>query len=332
MNEVELPKVSIVITSRNNEQTIGECLKSIFELDYPNGSIEVIVIDSASSDKTLQIAESYPVKSFSKLLNAPAAYNYAVKIASHEIIGFVDADAKVERDWLKKLTARLNEPRVAGISGNIETWNADNPWARSIGYDIKSRYARIGNYVGRVATMNLLLKKSILEEVGGFDEGFPSQYDTELGFRISRLGYRIAFERNATCYHFNRPTVRAYFRQQRQYGKNTIRLYFKYSGLAKGDEITDFGMNIQPILLVAALGCFLLGILEILRPLWWVSTLILLFMFAYFVFSAGNVSVKFKDPSAMRLIILYYVRVFAWLAGAAVTTINVFRKRKGVAK
>jgi hypothetical protein len=91
-------------------------------------------------------------------------------------------------------------------------------------------------------------------------------------------------------------------------------------------------MNIQPIVLVAALGCFLLGILEILRSLWWVSTLILLFMFAYFVFSAGNVSVKFKDPSAMRLVILYYVRVFAWLAGAAVTTINVFRSRKDVAK
>ena len=328
MNEVELPKVSIVITSRNNEQTIGECLKSIFELDYPKGSIEVIVIDAVSSDKTLQIAESYPVKSFSKPLNAPAAYNFALKIASHEILGFIDADAKVERDWLKKLTTRLNEPRVAGVSGNIETWNADNPWARSIGYDIKSRYARIGNYVGRVATMNLLLKRSVLEEAGGFDEGFPSQYDTELGFRISRLGYRIAFERTATCYHFNRPTVQAFFRQQRQYGKNTARLYFKYSSLAKGDEITDFGMNIQPALLITALGFFLLGIPEILRLLWWVSALIMLCMFFYFVFSAAKVSIKFKDRSAMRLMVLYYVRVFAWLAGASVATGNVFRKRK----
>jgi cellulose synthase/poly-beta-1,6-N-acetylglucosamine synthase-like glycosyltransferase len=332
VNDVELPKVSVVITSRNNEQTIGECLKSIFGLDYPKEFIEVIVIDAVSSDKTLQITEKYPVKAFSKPLNAPAAYNFAVKIASHEILAFVDADAKVEQDWLKKLIARLDEPKTAGVSGNIETWNAENPWARSIGYDIKSRYARIGNYVGRVATMNLLLKKSILEEVGGFDEGFPSQYDTELGFRISRLGYRIAFERNATCYHFNRPTVRAYFRQQRQYGKNTVRLYFKYSSLAKGEEITDFGMNIQPPLILAALSFFLLGIPEILRPLWWISAFILLFMFVYFVFSAANVSVKFKDWSAMRLIVLYYVRTFAWLTGAAITAGNVLRNRKGGAK
>ena len=331
-NNAEPAKVSIVITSRNNEQTIGECLTSIFELDYPKDSVEVIVIDAVSSDKTLQIAETYPVKAFSKPLNAPAAYNFAMKIASYEILGFVDADAKVERTWLKKLIARLGEPKTAGVSGNIETWNAENPLARSIGYDIKSRYARIGDYVERVATMNLLLKKSVLEEVGGFDEGFPSQYDTELGFRISRLGYRIAFERTATCYHFNRPTVRAYFRQQLQYGKNTVKLYFKHVGLAKGDEITDFGMNIQPALLIAVLGFFLLGIPEILRPLWWFSALILLFMFFYFVFSAVKASIKFKDGSAMLLVVLYYVRAFAWLAGAAITAVNVIGNRKVGAK
>ena len=255
-----------------------------------------------------------------------------MKIATFGILGFVDADAKVETGWLKKLVMRLHEPRTAGVSGNIETWNAENPWARSIGYDIKNRYARIGNYVGRIATMNLLLKKSVLEEVGGFDEGFPSQYDTELGFRISNLGYSIAFERTAICYHFNRPTLGAYFKQQRQYGKNTIRLYFKYSGLARGDEITDFGMNIQPVLILAALGFLLVGIPEILRPLWWVSALILLFMLVYFVFSAAKVSVKFRDSSAMRLVVLYYVRAFAWLAGSVVAALNVVRHKKGGVK
>jgi len=294
--------------------------------------VEVIVIDAVSSDKTFQIAEAFPIKAFSKQLNAPAAYNFAMKIANFEILGLLDADAKVERDWLKKLVIRLHEPKTAGVSGNIETWNPENPWARSIGYDIKSRYARINKFVRRVATMNLLLKKSVLEEVGGFDEGFPSQYDTELGFRISRLGYRIAFERTAICYHFNRPTLGAYFKQQRQYGKNTIRLYFKYSGLAKGDEITDFGMNIQPVLILVVLGFLLLGIPEILRPLWWASAVILLFMFVYFVFSAAKVAVHFMDSSAMRLVVLYYVRAFAWLAGAAVAAVNIVRHRIGGVK
>lgn len=328
MNNAAPPKVSVVITSRNNEQTIGDCLKSIVELNYPKDYLEIIVIDACSTDKTAEIAGKYPVKVISRPLNAPAAYNYALKIASHDNLAFVDADAKVEKEWLKKLVPHLDEPKTAGVSGNIETWNAENPWARSIGYDIKTRYARIKNYTSRVATMNLLFKRSVLEEVGGFDEGFPSQYDTELGFRISSRGYRIAFERTAMCYHFNRPTLRAYFKQQLQYGKNTVRLYFKHAGLAKGDEITDFGMNIQPALILAVIGFFLLGILEILRPLWYVSALILLFMFVYFVFSAARASTKFRDRSAMRLVVLYYVRAFAWLTGAGITAVSVLRKRK----
>ena len=93
-----------------------------------------------------------------------------MKIASHPILGFVDSDAKVEKDWLKKLVPRLDEPNVAGVSGSIDTWNMDNPWARSIGYELKTRYRRIGKYTGRIATMNLLLKKAVIEEVGGWAE------------------------------------------------------------------------------------------------------------------------------------------------------------------
>ena len=163
---------------------------------------------------------------------------------------------------------------MAGVSGSIETWNNDNPWARSIGYELKNRYRRIGKYTGRIATMNLLLKKAVIEEAGGWDEKLPSQYDTDLGFRVSAKGYKIAYEPTAVCYHFNRPTLKAYYRQQLQYGKNTLKLYFKHGHLAKGDEITDVGMNIQPIVVTggccvvsfgynsaaeAALGCFRLN-------------------------------------------------------------------------
>ncbi len=325
LNDTSLPGVSVVVTSRNNEETIGECLKSIVELDYPKESLEIIVIDAVSTDKTPQIAEKYATRIVSEPLNAPAAYNHALKIGSYDIMAFIDSDAKVEREWLKKLLPHLKDSKTAGVSGNIDTWNAENPWARSIGYDIRTRYARLGAFTERVATMNLLLKRSVIEELGGFDEKFPSQYDTELGFRLSRKGYRIAFEKNAICYHFNRSTLHAYWRQQLQYGKNTVRLYFKYAGLAKGDEITDFGMNIQPVLVLVVIGCFLFGIIEFLRVLWYVGGIILLLMFLYFVISAARTAVRFKDFSAMRLVVLYYVRSFAWLVGAAMTSINVLR-------
>ena len=69
-----------------------------------------------------------------------------MKIAAHQVLGFIDADAKVESQWLRKLVPHLEEPKVAGVSGSIETWNTENPWAKSIGYELKNRYSRIGKY------------------------------------------------------------------------------------------------------------------------------------------------------------------------------------------
>ena len=321
------PKVSIIVAAYNSQETIEECLKSILAQNYPADSFEVIVMDGGSKDATVKLAQQFPIKVVSIRLNAPAAYNYAMKIASHLILGFIDADAKVEVEWLNKLAPHLGDPKVAGVSGSIETWNQDNPWARSIGYELKNRYSRIGKYTGRIATMNLLLKKGVIEEAGGWDEQLPSQYDTDLGFRISAKGYRIAYEPSAVCYHFNRPTLKAYYRQQLQYGKNTLKLYFKHGRLAKGDEITDVGMNIQPVLLLAIVASFLLGIVPALRLLWAASGLILLATTVYFIYSAVKIAVKFHDSTALRLFVLYFVRSVAWFVGAVTTTMRYLSRR-----
>ena len=160
----------------------------------------------------------------------------------------------------------------------------------------------------------------MIEEAGGWDEKLPSQYDTDLGFRISAKGYKIAYEPTAVCYHFNRPTLRAFYRQQLQYGKNTLKLYFKHGRLARGDEITDVGMNIQPILLLGIVAFFFVGIVPMLRLLWVVSGLIFLAMVVYFVYSAVKIAVKFHDSTALRLFLLYFVRAGAWFDGAIITT------------
>ncbi|MBK5133585.1 glycosyltransferase [Candidatus Bathyarchaeota archaeon] len=329
MDPLSHPKVSIIITTFNNEKTIGACLNSIFELNYPKELIDVIVIDGCSKDSTIRIAKTFPVKLISKSLNAPAAYNYAIKIVDASIIGFIDSDAKVEQEWLNKLVVNLANSRVAGVSGSIETWNNKNLWARSIGYDLKSRYDRIKKPVARIATMNLLLKKRILEEVGGFDENLPSQYDTDLGFRISARGYKILLEPKAKCYHYNRTNVKAYFKQQLQYGKNTIKLYFKHHELIKGDEITDIGMNVQPLLILSSIFFFILGLVDFLRPLWLFSFGLIFSLFIYFLFSAIKLSMRFSDKTALLLIILYFVRAIAWSTGAVISAIKYLLGKNG---
>jgi hypothetical protein len=103
----------------------------------------------------------------------------------------------------------------------------------------------------------------------------------------------------------------------------------KHSELVKGDKITDFGMNIQPLLLLVVLLLFFLGLLEAMRALWYVSAFILGLIFVYYVVSAVRLSIKFKDSAAMRMVVLYFVRVIAWFTGAVITTISFLTGRGG---
>jgi len=322
-NISDLPKVSIIIATLNNEKTIGECLKSIFELNYPKELLEVIVVDGDSNDATVKIAKNYSAKIIIKQANAPSAYNYAMNYVEGEILGTIDADAKVEKEWLNKLIVHLKDPKVAGVSGTIETWNNESMLPRCIGYDLKYRYNRIKNEANRVATMNLLLKKNIVQEVGGFDENLATQYDTDLGVRITSKGYKIILEPQAKCYHFNRPTFEEYFKQQLQYGKNASKLYLKRPNLVRGDAITDFWMNIQPILIVVTTLLFIAGFFE--KIMWYISASILAFLLIFYFASAFRLSYIYKDAGAMLLVVVYFVRAIAWTIGGVIFAFKILR-------
>jgi cellulose synthase/poly-beta-1,6-N-acetylglucosamine synthase-like glycosyltransferase len=234
-----------------------------------------------------------------------------------DVLGFIDADAKVERDWLKKLVVHLNDKKVAATGGNIAAWNKDRLVPRCIGYELSHRYSRLPKEVGRLATMNLLLKANVLEEVGGFDETLSTQYDTDLGFHIVNAGYKIVFDSKALCYHYHRPTLRKFFRQQYKYGQNTWKLYLKHPQLMKGDPITDWGMNIQPLLYSLAAASLVFGFI----PPFTIIGQALFFSLAtvitaYYLFSAARISVKYNDASAMFLFVIYFVRTIAWTLGA----------------
>ncbi|MFC1486316.1 glycosyltransferase [Thermoproteota archaeon] len=323
IEEDSFPGVSIIVTTFNSEPTIEECLRSILEMDYPKQLLEVIVIDGGSTDATTELAKAYPIKLVYSQLNPPAAYNLVLKDVTNEVIGLIDSDAKVERDWLRKLVKYLKEPEVAGASGTVETWNNDRLVPRIIGLELKYRYQRLPNTIERVATMNLLLKTKVTLEIGGFDESLPTQYDTDIGARLAKAGYSIAFDLEAKCYHFHRPTLQTFFKQQYKYGQNTWKLYFKHPQLARGDKITNWWMNIQPIWYGIATIFLLVSIITSLNiiPTAIFLSLITIIMLQYTI-SAVRISYMFNDPSAIYLIIIYLVRAIAWTLGGTTSLIQ----------
>ena len=326
----ELPGVSIIVPTLNSGATIDECLRSILELDYPKNLLEVIVIDGGSTDSTVELAKKHPVKFVSSKLNPPAAYNLVLKDITNPVIGLIDSDAKVERSWLKKLVKHLGDPEVAGASGTVETWNSDKLVPRVIGYELNYRYSRLPGTVERVATMNLLLKTKVTLEVGGFDENLPTQYDTDIGARLAEAGYLIAFDSEAVCYHFHRPTLKTFFKQQYKYGQNTWKLYLKHPKLAKGDNITDWWMNLQPILYGIAAILLLITVLtgfHLIPSL--LFSLIVLVTLLHYIVSAAKISAIYHDASAMYLVVIYFTRALGWTLGGVTSLIGTALSRGG---
>jgi len=321
------PTVTIIIPTKNNEQTIDSCIKSIMSMDYPREKLELIVVDAFSKDRTLHICARYPVKVLRKNCNAPAAYNIALRDVSSEIIGFIDGDAKVTKDWLRNLVQHLNDLNVAGAGGMIMTWNCDNLIPRFIGYDITNRYEKMPKSITRIATTNLILKKKVIDEVGRFDEALATGYDADIGYKIVKKGYKIIFEPKAVVYHFHRPNLNAYFRQQYIYAKNDVALYLKTKGLIFEDTVTNLWMIIQPLML------FTSGILLVLGVMLQISLIIggalfLLLLFVYLI-SGVKLAMKYHDLLAcMGIPLVYVTRCIAWTIGACVSAIKLLFSKK----
>ena len=118
------PSVTIIITAYNEERDLAAKLEQTLALDYPQGSLEVIVASDCSSDRTDDIAREFGARGV-RLHRQPvrlgktAAQNAAVEQASGEIILFSDATTFYQRDVLRILMPNFADPTVGCATGRV---------------------------------------------------------------------------------------------------------------------------------------------------------------------------------------------------------------------
>ncbi|MHA1265431.1 MAG: glycosyltransferase [Candidatus Helarchaeota archaeon] len=180
------PPISVIIPARNEEKIIANTLESYRQLIYPKDNLELVIVASGSTDKTVEICEKYKeflniqiVTEPQKRKGKPAALNLGLKYASHDIICVYDADNHVLSNTFTELVRPLYDPKIAVSLGptQVRNWNV-NAWTKAVFLDFSylcsmGLYLEIRNRLGRslwILGRNYAIRKEVIEEVGGWNE------------------------------------------------------------------------------------------------------------------------------------------------------------------
>lgn len=219
--DVRWPRVSVVICSYNGSRTIRQTLEAVAGLDYPD--LEVIVVDDGSTDGTAAIAAGHDVHLISQENRGlSAARNTGWQAATGEIVAYLDDDAYPDRDWLRYLAWSFLTTHYAAIGGPNVTPPDDPPVSHAVGHAPGGPIHVLvsDTEAEHIPGCNMAFRRGALAAIEGFDPTFVvAGDDVDACWRIQHAGWRIGFSPSAVVWHHRRPSVRAYWRQQRGYGR-----------------------------------------------------------------------------------------------------------------
>lgn len=231
----KIPFVSVIIPTRDSEQTVGRCLESITKLDYPKERLEVIVSDGLSSDQTRDIVKNCDVKLIDnhEILQA-AGRNRAFKESKGDIIAFTDSDCVVEKDWLKNSLKYLEDERIACVGGPNITPQDDTDFSKAIGFvfdqplfaggSTNSRVFKKVKTVKAIAFSNAIFKRKVLDEVLPINEMLLTCTEPEFGKRIMDSGYILLYTPDTIVWHYRRSDIKKLWNQMYRYAIGRLQL------------------------------------------------------------------------------------------------------------
>jgi len=217
------PKVSVVLTVKNVEKYISNCLKSILNQTFSN--FEIIIIDDVSSDKTRVIIEKFKdtrIKYIrnSKWIGLSRSRNKCLEQATGDYLFFTDGDCTVSTNWIEEGLRYLNSPDCIGVEG--KTYYVSEECKPTRSDDVVENKKG-----GLFMTCNIAYKKVVLESIGGFDERFTFHEDRDLALRALKYG-KIPFSHQMIAFHQKKTFNPKQFVKNGKILRNSVLLYKKF--------------------------------------------------------------------------------------------------------
>ncbi len=211
--------ISIIVPNYNGSGVLCDLLQSIREQDYTGGHIELIIVDDASVDNSLDIVQSsYPEAiTIQNGRRKGAAYskNRGIHAARGEWLVFLDSDIVLTKSFLTELFHGIEEsektafqpkilflgkPDVLNSTGGVANMFG-YAWDRGIYEEDKSQYDDSRNILF-ASTAAMFIKRSTITSAGLFDADYEYlNEDFDLGYRLHMMGGWVQYIPNAVCYH-----------------------------------------------------------------------------------------------------------------------------------
>lgn len=284
----KLPSVSIIIPTLNRLDSLKEGLLSLNKVDYPRKIFEVIVVANASPEKMIEM-----LKGIKKSLNYSFCYlkekkagpararNLGIKKSKGEIIVFTDDDCMFEPGWLKKLIKPLEDPAIGCCGGEDRAYKKRNLFSICSDYAFSSFLGSGGIHgrpmpikVGRFhpMTCNMASKKEYLVRAGLFDVNLYEGDETDLIYRLEKLGLETVPVDNAFVWHRTIDNLRGFIKKIYKRGKARVIMLQRYK------MFSDFIYFLPALMVIFALFLLFFSLYKI------IYLKIFIWLFAVYLF------------------------------------------------
>lgn len=192
-------KISVCITTLNEEKSIGSLLDSLYS--QSRKADEIIIVDAGSTDKTVEIINHYQkrygnLKLLREKCSRAKGRNLATEISESEIIAMTDAGCVPHSDWLRNITLPFEIVKV-GVSAGFYSMTGAPPVSQAMSVymgvtpnDFDSTFLP--------STRSIALRKSVWEKVGGFPENLDgAAEDTVFNYKLLKHAVKIVRVKNA---------------------------------------------------------------------------------------------------------------------------------------
>jgi len=222
-------KVSIIITARNEEKYLPMLFEDILNQTFPLQNIEVVLMDSNSTDNTRLVMEEF--KKNNEILSVQivtnerqiqaAGFNEGVKHATGDVVLKIDAHSRIPADFVQKNVDEIlagayvcggNRPTVVDSADDFsKTLHIveESALGSSIANYRKSDVKRKVNSI-----FHGMYRKEVFDKVGLADERLLRTEDNEFHYRVRKAGYDIIFNPEIESYQYIRPTFTKMIQQK----------------------------------------------------------------------------------------------------------------------